>query len=143
MTPAHGEHRGNGHERLSHLPDSARPAVFAARAGVTFDPPAGADELEAVVARFLAAVRDGLAAAGCTLVGHIKGALATPGRGDLAFHLTALTSEPSLSGGGAGPAIAATLTLNVIVFGVDEQVLPGIVARAWATATPAATAWRS
>ena len=50
--------------------------------------------------------------------------------------------KPALTGGIAGVADAAVLTVNVIVFGVEEQALPGIVASAWTRATGAATAWR-
>ena len=39
-------------------------------------------------------------------------------------------------------AADAVLTVNVIVFGVDEQALPAIVTSAWSRATGARTAWR-
>lgn len=138
-----GAHEHGGHEHLCHVPDASRPAVYAARAVVAFDPPASADLAEAAVDRFLAALSSALAAAGCTLVGHIKGSLASPGHGDLAFHLTALTAQPALTGGHAGLVSAATLTLNVIVFGVDEQALPGLIHQAWSGATGVAATWPS
>lgn len=131
-----------GHHHLRHLPDAAVPAVFAARADVVFDPPAHADQLELAVTHFFAALSGGLADAGCTLVGHMKGTLSGPGHGDLAFHATALTKRPTLTGGVAGQAAHAVLTLNVIVFGVDEEALPEIVTSAWSRATGAETAWR-
>ena len=121
----------------------ATPAVFAARADVVFAAPAHADQLEQVVSRFCAALSRGLADAGCSLVGHIKGTLAVSGHGDLAFHLTALAAEPALTGGVAGVAEGAVLTVNVIVFGVDEEALPAIVTSAWSRATGAETVWRS
>ena len=34
------------------------------------------------------------------------------------------------------------LTVNVIVFGVDDEALPAIVTNAWSRATGAETAWR-
>ena len=94
--------------------------MFAARADVVFAAPAHADQLEQVVSRFCAALSRGLADAGCSLVGHVKGTLTVSGHGDLAFHLTALAAEPALTGGVAGVARGAVLTVNVIVFGVDE-----------------------
>ena len=136
------DHGHGGHEHLSHVPDSALPAVFAARADVVLDPPAHPDELESLIAGFFRALLPALAAAGCTLVGHIKGTVAAPGRGDLAFHATDLEAPPALTGGVAGLAQDAVLTINVIVFGVDEQALPALVRRAWADATAAATTWR-
>ena len=131
----------SGHEHLSHVPDGARPAVFAARASLVFDPPAHADLLEDAVTRFLAALSDGLVAAGCTLVGHIKGIVSAGGRGDLAFHATTLHSRPAITGGVAGTVTEATLTVNVIVFGVDEQALPAVVRDAWSRAAVSATTW--
>jgi len=136
VTPEHG------HDHLRHLPADVAPAVFAARADVVFTPPAHADQLEQIVSRFCAALSRGLADAGCSLVGHIKGTLAVRGRGDLAFHATALTGEPAVTGGVAGLAHGAVLTVNVIVFGVDEQALPAIVASAWPTASGSQAAWR-
>ena len=84
----------------------------------------------------------GLAEAGCTLVGHIKGTLVAPGRGDLAFHATALAVPPALTGGIAGQVVDAALVVNVIVFGMEDEALPAIVTSAWSRATGAETAWR-
>jgi hypothetical protein len=139
----HAGHEHGGHEHLSHVPDAARPAVYAARADVVFAPPVHADQLESVVSQFFARLSDGLAAAGCTLVGHIKGTVMAPGRGDLAFHATALGAKPAVTGGLAGLAEGAVLTINVIVFGVDEQALPALVHAAWSSATDAQTSWRT
>jgi hypothetical protein len=135
-------HDARGHEHLRYLPENATPAVFAARADVVFEPAARPDQLELAITHFFAALSGGLADAGCSLVGHLKGTLAAPGHGDLAFHATALAVKPALTGGIAGVADEAVLTMNVIVFGVGEQALPGIVTSAWSRATGAATAWR-
>jgi hypothetical protein len=135
-------HDVHGHEHLRHLPANATPAVFAARADVAFKPPARPDQLELAITHFFAALSGGLADAGCTLVGHVKGTLAARGHGDLAFHATALAVRPALTGGIAGVADEAVLTVNVIVFGVEEQALPAIVTDAWSLATSAETAWR-
>jgi hypothetical protein len=134
--------QAHGHDHLRHLPPGATPAVFAARADVAFAVPAHADQLEQVVSRFCAALSHGLADAGCSLVGHVKGTLAVRGHGDLAFHLTALAAEPALTGGVAGVAKGAVLTVNVIVFGVDDQALPAIVTSAWSRASASETIWR-
>ena len=136
MTQAHD------HDHLRHLPDDAAPAVFAARADVVFAAPAHADQMDQVVSRFCAALSRGLAGAGCSLVGHVKGTLTVSGHGDLAFHLTALAAEPALTGGVAGMAKRAVLTVNVIVFGVDEEALPAIVTSAWSRVSESETIWR-
>ena len=128
-------------DHLQHLPPDAVPAVFAARADVVFAAAARPDEAETAITRFLAALARGLAEAGCTLVGHIKGALVAPGHGDLSFHATSLTAAPRLTGGLAGDSVQATLTVNVIAFGVAGRELPGIVTGAWAQASGAETGW--
>jgi hypothetical protein len=136
------EHAAPGHEHLAHLPHDACPAVFAARADISFRPPAHSAQLELMIAHFLAALSKGLADAGCTLVGHIKGTLAARGRGDLAFDATALAAAPSLTGGVAGAPDTAVLTVNVIVFGVADEALPAVVTGAWSQASDAETVWR-
>ncbi len=138
----HGGRGHDGHDHLAHLPANATPAVFAARADVVFAAPAHADRLEQMVSRFCAALSSGLADAGCSLVGHVKGTLAVSGHGDLAFHVTALAAEPALTGGVAGVAGDAILTVNVIVFGVDEQALRAVVTSAWSRASESETVWR-
>ena len=135
-------HDAGGHDHLRHLGTKATPAVFAARAEVVFAPPARADQVEVAVSRFFAALSGGLADAGCTLVGHVKGTLAAPGHGDLAFHATALAEPPLLTGGIAGDAQETVLTVNVIVFGVPDGDLPGIVKEAWSRATGTQARWR-
>ncbi|NLE21305.1 MAG: hypothetical protein GX624_00780 [Actinobacteria bacterium] len=135
----HGDDR-HRHEHLSHVPDAASPAVYAARAGLLFDPPARGDDVEQALRRFLAALSSALSAAGCTLVGHIKGGVNGAG-GGLAFHLTRLDAAPAIAGGHAGPVSDAELTLNVIVFGVDEARLPALVQHAWAEGAGVAASW--
>ena len=135
-------HGAGGHDHLRHLGAKATPAVFAARADVLFAPPARGDQVEVAVTRFFAALSGGLAEAGCTLVGHLKGTIAAPGHGDLGFHATALAVSPSLTGGIAGDAQEAVLTVNVIVFGVPDGALPAIVTGAWSRATGAQAVWR-
>ncbi len=138
----HDAHDHGGHVHLSHVPDASRPAVFAARAGLVFDPPAHPDQVEDDLVRFFAALSKELAGAGCTLVGHIKGTIAIDGARDgLAFHATALGTPPALTGGLSGAVRAATLTINVIVFGVDEQALAALGQDAWSGTTGAVTTW--
>ena len=133
----------HGHDVLRHSPAYARPAVFAAGAEVAFAPPASARDVESAVIRFFAALDTGLVEAGCDLVGHIKGAIATPGGGDFTFHSTVLRARPRMTDGLAGsPIRVASLTVNVIVFGVDERILPGIVTSAWEQALEAEIVWQ-
>ena len=115
--------RGTATTTCGTFPTAPRPPC--SRRGPTslFAPPVHADQLELAITRFFAALSGGLADAGCSLVGHIKGTLAARGHGGLAFHATALAVTPALTGGVAGMAADAVLTVNVIVFGVDDEAL--------------------
>jgi hypothetical protein len=115
---------------LRHLADGAQPEVFAATAALAFVPPDGQAGVEAAVREFLRRLSPALAAAGCVLIGHIKGVVLTDGD-ELEFSLTRLDAEPRFAGGLNGAAGQADLTLNVIVFGVAADALPGIIAGAW------------
>ena len=109
----------------------AQPQVFAAAADLSFGAPAGRAEIEGIVRAFLDRLSPALAAAGCVLVGHIKGVVTGDGQNELQFSLTRLAGEPRFAGDLAGTVQRATITVNVIVFGVDGRVLPGLVTGAW------------
>ena len=131
------------HDVLRHSPAHARPAVLAAGAEVAFARPASTADVESAVIRFFAALGAGLTDAGCDLVGHIKGTIAAPGGGDFTFHSTVLRARPRMTDGLAdSPMQTAILTVNVIVFGVDEHILPDIVTSAWAQALDAEIVWQ-
>jgi hypothetical protein len=135
----HGHDDGRPHDHdLRYLSHEAQPEVFAAVAGLSFRAPAGRPELENVVRAFLGRLCPALVAAGCVLIGHIKGVVALDD-GELEFSLTTLDGEPRFGGCLRTASDHAFLTVNVIVFGVDAQALPGVVAGAWpadgATAT--------
>ena len=128
---------------LRYSPAHARPAVFAAGAEIAFARPASAADVESAVIRFFATLGPGLRDACCALVGHIKCTIAAPGAGDFVFHSTVLGAKPRMTDGVArSPTQTATLTVNVIVFGVDERALPDIVTGAWAQALDAEIVWQ-
>jgi hypothetical protein len=140
------DHAGHGHNHghdLRYISAGAQPEVAAAEADLLFPGPAGQAELKATLSAFLSRLTADLAAAGCLLVGHIKGVVVAgdeeaAGDGDeLAFSLTHLDGTPRFTGGLRGDGRAFRLTLNVIVFGVDVDALPGIVTGAWPEAVPA------
>jgi hypothetical protein len=137
-----GHTSGHAHDDLRYFSHEAQPKVFAAAADLTFDAPAGRPELEHVVRAFLGRLCPALAAAGCVLVGHIKGVVTGEGETELGFSLTRLAGEPRFAGDLAGPMRRATVTVNVIVFGVDGRVLPDLVTGAWPEEM-AGAAWRS
>lgn len=129
------------HDELRCLAPGAGPAVFAARANVTFAAPTTRAGVESSVRAFLTTLADDLAAAGCVLVGHIKGTILADG-GCLAFHLTSMAGSPGLEGEIPAVVARATLTVNVIVFGVPESELPELATQAWERSrAPGTTSW--
>ena len=136
------DEHGHEHEHLRYFAAGADPQVFAAAADLSWSVPAGRTEIEEVVRAFLDRLSHALAAAGCVLVGHIKGVVTGDGQNELQFSLTRLAGEPRFAGDLAGPLQQATVTINVIVFGVDRRVLPGLVTGAWPQEM-AGAAWRT
>ncbi len=130
------------HHDLRYLAAGAQPEVFAATAALDFGRPASQAAVESAVTAFLERLGAGLAAAGCVLVGHIKGVVTAEGGDELEFSLTRLDADPRFGGTLATAARRADLTLNVIVFGVEAEALPSLVTGAWADGDPAA-AWRT
>jgi hypothetical protein len=132
---------GHPHDHdLRYLAGGAQPEVFAAVADLVFPPPSSQAAVEAVLRAFLDRLSAALAAAGCVLVGHIKGVV---GAGDeqLEFSLTTLAGVPRFAGTLPPDTRSVALTLNVIVFGVGEQALAGAVTGAWPE-HDAGVAWR-
>jgi hypothetical protein len=103
------------------------PAVLAARYELTSRLPIKPSAVKGACTAFLLALTTSLAAADCTAVGHIKGVLRTSGNDILAFSLTTLTGWPRWRGAFVEPADKIALTLNVIVFGVGDAEVIGLV----------------
>ena len=103
------------------------PAVLAARYELISRLPAEPSEVSRACTAFLLALTTSLAAAGCTAVGHIKGAIRTSENDVLAFSLTTLTGLPRWRGVFVEPVDKIALTLNVIVFGVGDAELVALV----------------
>ena len=149
MSDGHEHSDGHGHDGahdhhhdLRFLTGEAQPEVFAASAELDFGAPVSQAAVEAAVAAFLKRLGGGLAAAGCVLVGHIKGVVTAEDGDELEFSLTRLDAGPRFGGRLGAAARRADLTLNVIVFGVDAEALPGLVTGAWADGDTSA-AWRT
>ncbi|MBN2026655.1 MAG: hypothetical protein JW854_07860 [Actinobacteria bacterium] len=64
-----------------------------------------------------------LEAAGCIMVGHIKGVIEDAESPPLFFSITSLTGEPQLKGGPVHRDNDLTLIMTVIVSGVEEEEL--------------------
>jgi hypothetical protein len=122
---------GHPHDHdLRYFTGDAQPEVFAAQADLTFREPASQEAVEAVLRTFLDRLSTTAAAAGCVLVGHIKGVVGA-GDEELEFSLTTLAGVPRFAGTLPHHTGSAILTLNVIVFGVGEPALAGAVRGAW------------
>jgi hypothetical protein len=123
------------------VPMDCRPAVYAASGELSFARPAVSRDIEAAVTDVLVQLSHALAAAGCTAIGHIKGTLSTADLGALSFHVTDLQRAPLLRGGFVSPVERAVLTLNVIVFGLREDLLTRLVTTALETGMERGVAW--
>ena len=149
-TDRHGEqgdeHGGAGHAhehgKLRSVPPGMEPAVFAGRADVVFAPRASAGEARGLVEAFLRGLSKALTAAGCVLVGHVKGTLDAGRQGSVSFSLTSLNGDARVAATVQTGVVAAVLTVNVIVFGVSVMVVRDAVLDAWSASVDAATQWR-
>ena len=140
---SHEHAGGHAHDRdLRYFSHEAQPEVFAATADLTFPSPLDPDQVEAAVRAFLGRLSLALAAAGCVLVGHVKGVVTDVDENELGFSLTTLEGEPRFDGSLPDTTDRAVLTVNVIVFGVPVSELPGVVIGAWPEERACAT-WRS
>jgi hypothetical protein len=81
-------------------------------------------------------------AAGCVLVGHIKGALESAAGRRLMFSVISATEVPHWSGNLCEPVPKLRVTLNVIVFGVTDQEVQDAVFRCWSAQVNASTQWQ-
>jgi hypothetical protein len=135
--------RADDHEHggLRYVTPGTEPAVFSARADVVFATPTPAGELCGLVEAFLRDLQGRLSAAGCVLVGHVKGTLDSADQGSFSFSVTSLSGEARCTSPQSGAVSATLLTINVIVFGVPETELAGLVTRSWESCVPAATSW--
>jgi hypothetical protein len=133
--------RVHSHDGLRLTCTGAEPVVFAGRADLTLSPAAGRAALRGQVADVLAELNERLEAAGCTLVGHVKGSLDAAERGRLQFNVTALRGRASFHGDVQGDVQRAVLTLNVIVFGIGEAILADAVGGSLSVWAEAGVLW--
>jgi hypothetical protein len=83
--------------------------------------PKGSDEPRRVLERALSDLVEGLKQAGCTLIGHIKGRIATGDGRPLFFSITTLDNNLSFKGGPLGGDGPLSLAVNVIVAGIEKD----------------------
>jgi len=76
---------------------------------------------------FLSGLTTFLRDSGCQLIGHIKGVLDGGDRGQLFFSITSFDEGIRYKGDIDGEIPGATLSINVIVYGVGEEAVEGAV----------------
>jgi len=76
-----------------------------------------------LVREYLADYAKALDAAGCSMVGHIKGVIEDGESPPLFFSITSLEGEPQLKGGPLVQGKDFTLSMTSIVSGVEEEEL--------------------
>ncbi len=116
--------------------DKPVPTVHARKVELSFSPPVASDRLADEIAARLGQFSQDLQNGGCTLIGHIKVILQPREGGYLLFNLTNFGETPRRRGGVSKSVAQATLTLNAIVYGLDQITLyekaEGVFARQWA-----------
>jgi len=137
-----GSHQGAHHH--DHAPvrhEGPQPVVYALQTDLSLGAaePQSAEELlgalRELLGGLLAALRDG----GCSLIGHVKGMVDADDCGRVFFSVTSFGGTPSIKGSIEGPLARCRLTLNVIVFGIDE---PGVEAATRAAMSLHLGPWR-
>jgi hypothetical protein len=79
------------------------------------------------LARFLSDLTRQAKENGCTMVGHIKGVLTAGEDAPLFFSLTSFDGIPRCQGGPLGQAESCTMSINVIVAGMERSQLDGLL----------------
>ena len=106
---------------MSHAGHESHPTVCAQEVGLAFEVPLVADELHGRVDAFISALTSSLQDDGCRLIGHIKGLLEVEGNEHLFFSVTSFEEKASYKGELPQEISKAKLTINVIVYGVEQE----------------------
>ena len=115
---------------MSHAGHELHPTVCAREVGLAFEVPLPADELHGRIDAFISALTSSLQAEGCKLIGHIKGILEAEADGHLSFSLTSFREGARYKGSLTGEIARAKLTINVIVYGVEQASVERAVSEA-------------
>lgn len=99
------------------------PTVFSYKKELNFDIPVDQEKLETLIDQFISELTFFLKKSGCRLIGHIKGMMEPIGQGYIAFSVTSFEEDIHYKGKIKGNITAANFLLNVIVYGVDEELI--------------------
>ena len=106
---------------MSHVGREVHSTVYAQEVGLTFKVPLSASELQDRIDAFLSELTRSLKGDGCKLIGHIKGLLEVEGNGHLFFSITSFEGKARYKGELTHEIARAKLTINVIVYGVEQR----------------------
>lgn len=120
------------HDRASVFHEGPQPAVYALQVDLRLADaaPQSAEELLGALRELLSGLLSSLRDGGCSLIGHVKGMVDAGDLGRAFFSVTSFRGAPSFNGGIDGPIARCRLTLNVIVFGIDEHSVEAAVREA-------------
>jgi len=105
---------------MSHVEHELHSTVCAQEVELAFEVPLLDDELHGKIDAFMSALTSSLQNEGCKLIGHIKGLLEVEGNEHLFFSVTSFEEKVSYKGGLPQDILKAKLTINVIVYGVEQ-----------------------
>jgi len=106
---------------MSNAGHEVRPVAYAQEVDLALEVPLSAIELQGRMDAFLSLLTRSLQGDGCKLIGHIKGLLDVEGNGHLFFSLTSFGEKARYKGELTDKIAKARLTINVIVYGVEQR----------------------
>jgi hypothetical protein len=112
--------------------DHAHPTACACKWRLTFDDAIPAIDLNSRTALLLSELCGGLGQNGGSLVGHIKGMIDADEKGRLLFSITSFEEGARFKGEMVGRITEAILTINVIVYGIEEEFVEKVLEEAFA-----------
>lgn len=104
-----------------------KPAVYALRGQLSLGADWSEEQIRSALDSFLLDLTFSLRKHGCSLIGHIKGILEAGENGHLFFSVTSFEQRARFKGALSGRYEKMNLTLNVIVYGVEEEKIKELV----------------
>ncbi len=97
-----------------------QPTAYACKKDLSFEERIPVTELKHRTDGFLSDLTGALRHRGCKLIGHIKGLIHADDNGHLLFSITSFEDRASFKGNMLDGIVKATITVNVIVYGIDQ-----------------------
>jgi hypothetical protein len=116
--------------------DHAHPTACACKWHLTFGDALPAIDLSSRVALLVSELTGRLQEGGGRLIGHIKGLIDAEQSGHLLFSITSFEEGARFKGEMLGEIAEAVLTINVIVYGIEEEFVEKVLEEAFARHFP-------